>query len=227
MRTVNLAAAVASRDLVWQAAVIAWILSVPLYFVTKFVLVLAHEGGHAFVGLALLNRIKRITFNRAGGGGTEFVEPVGWPFAILVGFAGYAGPSLFGLMAAGLLRRGQPAMVLWGSMVFLLLMLIVVRGWVGWVVVPALLVGLYQVVTKAEGERLTLFAYVWTWFLLIAAVQRMLVYIDAATFRDKESDTAKLQKMTFLPSVVWTFAHLLGTSAALVWGGSMLLRQPT
>lgn len=220
-------AAADTPGLIWQSALIAWILAVPLYFVTKFVLVIAHEGGHAIVGIALLNGIKRIVFNKQGGGGTEFVAPPKWPFVILVAFAGYAGPSLYGLLAAWLLLHGQPETVIWGSMAFLILMLFVVRGWIGWIVVPALLVVLFIVATRVEPDRLTLFAYVWTWFLLIAAVQRMIVYLGAKTYLDEKSDTARLHQATRLPAELWAFAHLIGTSAALVWGGSMLLRMPS
>jgi hypothetical protein len=225
MDALHLAAeAVTSPGVIWRAALIAWILAVPLWFLTKFVVVLAHEGGHAIVGIALLNRVRRIDFNSGGGGGTEWVKAPMWPFVILILLAGYAGPSLFGLMAAWLLRHDRPDMVIWGSMAFLVLMLFAVRGWIGWVVIPLLLVVLYQVATKAEAGVLTLIAYVWTWFLLIGAVQRMLVYIRAKHYQNKTSDTALLQRVTWLPNEVWTFVQLIGTGAALVWGGAMLLR---
>jgi hypothetical protein len=54
----------------------------------------------------------------------------------------------------------------------------------------------------------------------------MIVYLGAKTYLVKESDTARLQTMTLLPSGFWAFVQLLGTSAALIWGGSMLLRLP-
>lgn len=210
----------------WKAALLAWVLAVPLWFVTKFLVVIAHEGGHALAGVALLNQIRRIRLNRGGGGVTEFVSPPPWPFVILVAFAGYAGPSLFGLFAAALLLRGEPMMVLWGSMAFLVLMLLTVRGWVGWIVVPALLVVLYQLATRAPPEMSTLGAYVWTWFLLIGAVQRMLVYLTHRTYREDGTDTANLQRSTLVPSEIWSLILTLATGAALVWGGSLLLRMP-
>lgn len=210
-----------------KAALIAWILAVPLWFVTKFFVVIAHEGGHALVGLALLNRVRRIIFDRDGGGGTEFVSPPAWPFVILVAFAGYAGPSLFGLLASALLLHGKPEMVLWASMAFLFLMMFTVRGWVGWIVIPLLMVGLYQLATKASAEMSTLGAYVWTWFLLIGAVQRMLVYLSTKNYLVAGTDTVRLQKASLVPSEIWSLILLLATGAALVWGGSMLLRMPT
>lgn len=211
----------------WKAALIAWVLAVPLWFVTKFFVVVAHEGGHALVGVALLNQVRRITFSRDGGGGTEFVSSPRWPFVILVAFAGYAGPSLFGLLAAALLLHGEPQMVLWASMAFLALMLLTVRGCLGWIVIPVLMAGLYQLVTKAPPEMSRLGAYVWTWFLLIGAVQRMLVYLTDKTYLGDGTDTARLQRSTLVPSEIWSVLLLLATAAALVWGGSMLLRMPT
>jgi len=210
----------------FKAALIAWILAVPLWFVTKFLVVIAHEGGHALVGTALLNQVRRISFTRDGGGGTDFASPPPWPFVIVVALAGYAGPSLFGLLAAALLLHGEPGMVLWASMAFLVLMLVTVRGCLGWIIVPALVVGLYQLATRATEEMSTLGAYVWTWFLLIGAVQRMLVYLTDRTYLDKATDTARLQQSTLVPSEIWSVLLLLATGAALVWGGSMLLRMP-
>jgi hypothetical protein len=214
-------------SVMWKAALIAWVLAVPLWYLTKFLVVIAHEGGHALVGVALFNQIRRISFNRGGGGGTEFVSPPPWPFVVLVAVAGYAGPSLFGLLAAALLLHGEPEMVLWGSMAFLVLMLLTVRGCVGWIVIPALMVGLYQLATKAPPAMSTLGAYVWTWFLLIGAVQRMLVYLSEKTYLRDGTDTAKLQRSTLMPSEIWSVILLLATGAALVWGGSMLLRMPS
>lgn len=210
-----------------KAALIAWILAVPLWFVTKFFVVIAHEGGHALVGFALFNRLRRISFTRDGGGGTEFAAAPAWPFVIVVLFAGYAGPSLFGLLAAWLLLHGQAETVLWGSMLFLVLMLLMVRGFLGWIVMPVLVFLLYQLATRASAEMTMLGAYVWTWFLLIGAVQRMLVYVRHKTYLSPQADTALLQRASLVPSEVWSVILLLGTAAALIWGGSMLLRIPT
>jgi hypothetical protein len=217
------AAAGEISSLTWTAALLAWVLAVPLFFVTRFVTVVAHEGGHAIMAVALLRAVKAIRLNRAGGGVTEYERPM-WPFGILISAAGYLGPSLFGLLAAWLLVRDETAAVLWGSIAFLAVMLFAVRGVVGLLLVPTLAVVLYQVAVKAEPAGQALFAHVWTWFLLISAVQRMLLFMSTGNYDAPGNDTEALSGMTLLPKALWGLILLAGTVAALVWGGGMLLR---
>jgi hypothetical protein len=55
----------------------------------------------------------------------------------------------------------------------------------------------------------------------------MLAYLSDKTYLRDGTDTVKLQRSTLVPSEIWSVILLLGTAAALVWGGSMLLRMPT
>jgi hypothetical protein len=217
------AAAGATSSLTWTAALLAWVLAVPLFAVTRFVTVVAHEGGHAIVAVALLRAVHAIRFDRRGGGVTVYERPM-WPFGVLISAAGYLGPSLFGLLAAWLLIRDETAAVLWGSIAFLAVMLLVVRGIVGLLLVPTLAVLLYQVAVKAEPPAQALFAHVWTWFLLISAVQRMLLFMSHASYNGKGNDAEQLSGYTLLPKALWGLLLLAGTIAALAWGGAMLLR---
>lgn len=208
----------------WMAAVLAWVLAVPLYYVSKFVAVVPHEGGHAVVGRLLFQAVRSIRFGKDGGGGTEFAAGVPWLAALFVGVAGYLGPSLFGLVAAWLLVRGHTDATLWGSVAFLAVMLLVVRGWVGWITVPLLTVAIVLVATRVGGPTRELLAHVWAWFLLIAGVEAMLVHVSDQIYRNPEADTSRLAKLTLLPSALWALLLLAGTVAALVYGGGMLLR---
>ena len=169
---------------------LAWVLAVPLWFVTRFVTVVAHEGGHAIVAVALLRGVHAIRFDRDAGGVTLHDRAM-WPFGILISAAGYLGPSLFGLLAAWLLVRGETGAVLWGSIALLAVMLLAVRGVLGLLLVPGLAVVLYQVATKADPPTQALFAHVWTWFLLISAVQRMFLLMSRADY-----DAAVLLRLT-------------------------------
>jgi hypothetical protein len=207
----------------WTAAALSWILAVPLYYVTKFVTVIAHEGGHATIGKVLFQRLKEIRFDRGGGGVTHFDPPAPWLFSIFIGLAGYLGPSMFGLLAAEMLARGWTDMVLWGSLLFLLGMLLAVRGVVGWIIVPGLMVVIGYIAVKAEPSLRLLYTHMWVWFLLIAPVQRMFVFLEAKTYNSEKSDPGVLRRLTLLPREFWTLVFLAGTIAALVYGARLLL----
>jgi len=147
-----------------------------------------------------------------------------WLFDILITMAGYLGPSMFGLFGAWLLVRGQTVMVLWASMAFLVLMLFAVRGILGWLTVPGLLVLLYLVTMRVDPPLQTLYTHMWVWFLLIGAVQRMLHFVLDRQYESGSNDSAVLAGLTLVPSAIWAFVFLVGTIGALVYGGAMLLR---
>jgi len=209
--------------LAWAAALLAWVLAVPMYAVTTVVATVAHEGGHALVGTLLLQKVRAVRLQPDGGGVTEF-GPIPWLFNIFVSLAGYIGPSVFGLLAAALLLRGATEAVLWASLGFLFLMLFMVRGWFGLSLVPALMVVIFATATQVEPPLQVFFTYVWVWFLLIAPVEDMLVHIRQKIYESSGSDTRTMQRLTLVPSELWSLIFLTGTIAALVYGGSLLLR---
>jgi len=78
--------------------------------------VMAHEGAHAVLGSLAFRKVSGVTLNADATGATD-MRGGGCLGGIFIGFAGYAGPSLFGLGAARLipetrdLKRGQPERV--------------------------------------------------------------------------------------------------------------------
>ena len=214
----------APSRLAWSAALLSWVIAVPLWFVGKYVLVIAHEGGHALLAKLLFQRLRSITFDRNGGGATAPAAAVPWLFNIVIFLAGYLGPSMFGMVGAWLLVRGQTMMVLWASVAFLVLMLFAVRGLLGWLTVPGLIVVLYLVATRVDPPLQTLYTHMWVWFLLIGAVQRMLHFVLDRQYENGTNDSTHLADLTLVPSAIWAFVFLVGTIGALVYGGAMLLR---
>jgi len=103
-------------------------------------------------------------------------------------------------------------------------MLIAVRGWLGWLLVPTLMVLIYWVAMNAEPPQRLLLTYVWVWFLLITPVEMMFFFMRNRIYANPQSDSAHLRQMTLLPSVFWGVLFLAGSVAALVYGGAMLLR---
>ena len=80
--------------------------------------VMAHEGAHAVIGSLLFRGVFGIYLNSDASGGT-WVGGGGCLGSILVSFAGYVGPSLFGLGAARLIQAGHGPAVLWVALVLL------------------------------------------------------------------------------------------------------------
>ncbi|GAA2656124.1 M50 family metallopeptidase [Paractinoplanes durhamensis] len=213
--------------LAWSAAVLSWLLAVPLWFVTKFVLVIAHEGGHALLAKLFFQKLKGISFTSGGGGATVPANDVPWLFNVLIFLAGYLGPSAFGLLGAWMLIHGMTAQVLWASLGFLVLMLFAVRGLLGWLLVPGLIAAIWLIATRVDEPQRTLYTHMWVWFLLIGAVQRMILFVLNRQYDDDVNDSVSLQALTLIPSAIWAFLFLVGTIAALTWGGALLLRYAT
>jgi hypothetical protein len=214
----------ASR-LTWSAAMLSWVLAVPLWYIAKFVLVIAHEGGHALLAKLLFQTLRSITFTKEGGGATEPAGSVPWLFNVVIFLAGYLGPSTFGLLGAWLLIHGRTEQVLWTSLAFLVVMLFAVRGMLGWLLVPGLITVIWLVAVKVDPPLQTLYTHMWVWFLLIGAVQRMLLFVLHKQYDDDSNDSISLQELTLVPSALWALVFLVGTIAALVYGGALLLRS--
>jgi hypothetical protein len=80
--------------------------------------VMAHEGAHAVLGSLAFRKVSGVTLNNDATGATH-MQDGGCLGSLFVGFAGYAGPSLFGLGAARLIQLGHSAAVLWVALFLL------------------------------------------------------------------------------------------------------------
>jgi hypothetical protein len=185
---------------------------------------IAHEGGHALVGMLLGGKIKKVEIDRSGGGGTT-MSISGLPrfFELL---AGYLGPSVVGFIGAEMIVHGfQPRSVLMLSLVFTAFVLILVRDFFSLLVAAGAVVVLWLVVTRAPASTQLGFAYVWVWFMLMGSTRKIPDLFWSMKSAKGESDAEKLGKLTHIGDVVWLFVFWLGTVAALIYGGALLLRH--
>lgn len=187
-----------------------------LWNVATHVNTVVHEGAHAVVGLGTGHRIRGVTIARDGGGGTEMVPDSGLGFACAA-FAGYIGPSVAGLIAAGLISIGRIIIVLWLGLLLLAAMLLMVRNWFGGTVILACGVLLYLLLRYTAVGVETTFAYSVTWFLLVSGPKAVL---GAGS---KPADAAILARITILWPSAWSFLWLIGTIVALVGGAAILV----
>jgi hypothetical protein len=185
--------------------------------VTRYLITITHEGTHAFVGSMTGGSVVSVAVNADSTGLTKL--KIRNPF--IATLAGYAGPSLFGIVGAIVLARGaEPDAVLWVSIVMLALILVQMRNLFGVFAVVVAGFALVMVVRNASPGVREVFAYTLVWFLLLGGV-------IGAVFRNRKSvgwsaDAGGLREMTRLPKGFWGMLWWLATLAALVYGGGIL-----
>jgi hypothetical protein len=209
---------------VWAGALIAAVAAVPLWKITVHVITVAHEGGHAFFAGLVGSGVQKVTMQPNGNGETV-TKGGGWFTTIFVGLFGYLGPSLWGLIGGWMLVHGvTPKAVLMTSLVMLGVLLLSIRNFFGFLLVPAIGYGVWATVTHGSAEVQKTVAYALMWFMLIGGVRsipRLFQVVRAVGM--KEPDTANLKRATWLPQLFFVALFLFGTVVALVYGGKMLL----
>jgi len=178
--------------------------------------VMAHEGAHAVVGSLLFHRVTGITMDPAGNGGTT-TEGGGCLGSVFVGFAGYIGPSLFGLGAARFIEFGHVLAVLWITLFLLGVLLVNVRWSFGIITVVLTGAAVYGIARYTPMAVQMVAGYAIAWLLLLIGVRQIVEH------GVKAGDAAILASRTSIPRLLWSLMWLAATLAAVAAGGSMLV----
>lgn len=178
--------------------------------------VMAHEGAHAAASALLFRKVSRIGLNMNATGVT-IAEGGGCLGSIIAAFAGYLGPSLFGLAAAKLIEKGHIVEVLWAALFLLALLLITV--WRSFGMITVVVAGglVFLIIHYAPAATQVVAAYAVTWLLLLSGVRGIWQRGSHA------ADAAALRSMTLIPSVIWFLLWLAGTVTAVAIGGKWLV----
>lgn len=190
-----------------------------LFKITNHAETVVHEGAHAMVGLFAGRRIRGVTVDSDGGGGTDMAPRSGFGYGVAAA-VGYIGASGAGLLAAWLISIGRIVAVLWLGLLLLAVMVLLVRNFFGGIVVLSCGVLLSLIVRYAMAGVETAAAYAATWFLLLAAPK---VALGAASKPQEVADAEILAGMTFLWRSAWCFLWVIGTIVALVVGAAILV----
>jgi len=178
--------------------------------------VMAHEGAHAVFGSLAGRKISGIMLNADATGGT-FVAQGGCLGNIVIGFAGYVGPSLFGLGAAWAIHLGYSESVLWVTLFLLVILAFMLRRSYGMITVVFTGALVYVVGHFTPRGVQIVAAYFLTWLLLLSGV-RGILYRGADS-----SDGANLSQLTMIPRLIWWLLWLAATLGAVALGGKMLV----
>jgi Peptidase M50B-like len=180
--------------------------------------VMAHEGAHAVVGWLLFRKVGGIKMDSAGNGVT-LVERGGCLGSVVMFFAGYVGPSLFGLGAARLIEFGHVVAVLWITLFLLGVLLMSVRWSFGIITVVLTGAAVYGIARYTPMQVQMVAGYGIAWLLLLTGVRQIVEHGVNA------SDAAVLSSRTAIPRLAWALLWLAATLAALAVGGSMLVMR--
>ena len=167
------------------------------------------------------HKIRSVKINTNGGGSTDMEPKSGFGYGVAA-FVGYVGPSGAGLLAAWLISIGRIVAVLWLGLLLRAVMVLMVRNFLADSSYSAAArCSSSSCATRRPGSRPPL-PMALTWFLLLAAPKIALgVARKPKMWRMQRSSPGGLS--SFGRSSAWCFLWVVGTIAALVVGGAILV----
>ena len=200
------------------------VLSPGAWPVARHVVTIVHEGAHGLAAWATGRQLAGIRLHSDTSGVTVSRGRATGVGMALTAAAGYPGPALLGLLAAWLLGLGHAVALLWVLLILLALLLVQIRNWFGlWSVLVSAFV-VFGVSWWLPAQTQSAFAYLVTWFLLLAA-SRPVLELQAVRWRRgaRGSDADQLARLTRVPALVWVGLFLVATLGSLGLGGWLLL----
>jgi hypothetical protein len=207
-----------SRALVLGIALLALIAvtSRRIWPLSRTVVTIAHEGGHALMALLTGRRLDSVRVLRTTAGVTMSAGSPAGPGIVLTAASGYIAPPLLGLGAAALLATGHLASMLMLSLAGLAGLAIAMRNIYGMLAV--IITGAIIVLILMRGSVLaeTAFGYGLTWFLLLGGV-RPVLELQAVRRRGRgaSTDADQLARLTGVPGWLWVVLFALVALTAL------------
>ncbi|MFI0418512.1 M50 family metallopeptidase [Spongiactinospora sp. 9N601] len=195
--------------------------------VSRGLITIAHEGGHALVAVLTRRKLQGIRLHSDTSGVTlTRGRPTG-PGMILTALAGYVAPSLLGLGGAWLISEGYVTLLLWAVLVLLACMLLLIRNLFG--VLSLVITGgaVFALSWFAADEVQGICAYLAVWFLLFGGVRPIMeLQRKRRRGRAPDSDADQLARLTVLPGGFYILFFLLVAVASLAGGVALLVPLP-
>jgi hypothetical protein len=218
---------VSDRPGVLLAAVLAFVAvswSV-LWRLTRTVVTIAHEGGHALTAVVAGRGLTGIRLHPDTSGLTVSTGARRGPGLVFTFLGGYPAPSLLGLGGAVLVAADHAALMLWIALGLLAATVIHVRNVFGVLVVLAI-AALVAAVAGWGGPGLQAgFAAALCWFLLFGGLRAVReLRRGHRRGRRGDSDADMLAGLTRVPAGMWTALFWLLAGVAVITAAWVLLR---
>ncbi|MBX3276760.1 MAG: M50 family metallopeptidase [Acidobacteria bacterium] len=207
------------------ASVALWFIPYAFYAVYPFRLFVTfiHEGGHALATLLTLGAVERIVIHADGSGVTYSLG--GLPFVIAN--AGYLASTLYGAGLLVLCRSGQHARAALAvtAAAILAMTFFFAGNLFSWITGIGLTIGLALAAAAASVR----FAHFFLSFLAIQCCLNALFDLRTlfliSTLSDGPSDARNLERMTFIPAIIWTSVWIVASAVLLVMALRVLARR--
>jgi Peptidase M50B-like len=194
-----------------------------LWPITRHVVTITHEAGHAVAAVLTGRTLTGIRLHSDTSGLTLSRGRPRGPGMVLMLLAGYTGPAILGVGAAALLCQGRAIALLWVFLVVLAAMLVGIRNLFGLWVLLVVGAGVACVTLLAPPAAQSAVAYTLTWFWLLAAPRAALELARTRRRSHRTSDADQLAGLTHVPAVLWVLVFLVVTVGAAVAGTALLL----
>lgn len=195
-------------------AVVLWTVS---WRLTRTVVTIAHEGGHAVLAVLTGRGLAGIRLHSDTSGVTHSTGRGTGVGVTLMFLGGYPAPPLLGLAGALAVAGGHSSAALWVATGLLVLTLVHVRNAFGVLVVVATGAACGVVAYLAPPDLATAFATALCWFLLIGGLRAVgELQRGRQRGRTRDSDADQLARITGVAGGVWAGVFWLLAAAALV-----------
>lgn len=192
--------------------------------VTRTVVTIAHEGGHALAALLTGRRLDSVRVLRSTAGVTVSSGSRSGPGIVVTTAAGYTAAPLLGLGAAALLATGHLASMLMLSLAALAGLAIAIRNVYGMLAVLLTGAAITAVLWRGSPLARDALAYLLTWFLLLGGVRPVLELQRTRRRRPgSRTDADQLAALTGLPGWLWVSLFGLVALGALAAGALWLV----
>jgi hypothetical protein len=189
----------------------------PAWSITRHLVTLVHEAGHASVAVLTGRRLNGIRLHTDTSGLTVSSGKPRGPGMIATAAAGYLAPAALGLVSVLLVENGRTAWSLYAGLATMALMLAFIRNWFGLLVVVAVGAVVALLIWRASADAQDFAALTFAWFLLLAAPRATIdLWSHRRRARTRTTDADVLARLTILPAPVWNVVFVLLTLGALV-----------